>query len=354
MITNCLTFEQLDAYSTKKIDNVERAQLYQHISTCDLCACAVNGFAAIPFTSDDLVAIHREIDVRSGTPSVNPLIFARVGIVVASVLSVIGINLLCITHPEHKPTVSKIVPKNLTLNITHHEAQKASAEEISSAAETFKKIVNAAKYKTFERNITPIERLDLIKPAGISESALGLSEVELITYPDKNVIYIYDLRISNYNGLYFSPAVLETNLFKTHTPVYKENKKSLDEESSFEKRVIPPDRVLKHGLESFNKHNFAAALESFHSLLENNENDVNAQFYSALSFYNINKADKALEYLAKVMKNPDTTFYAEAQWFRALVYLKSGNRETARAILSAIVSEKGFYSKRAAEKLKKA
>jgi tetratricopeptide (TPR) repeat protein len=117
--------------------------------------------------------------------------------------------------------------------------------------------------------------------------------------------------------------------------------------------VIPADRVLKQGLASFNKQNFVKALESFSLLIENNPKDVNAQFYSALSWYNLNRTDKAIEYLNEVLKNSNSAFHPEAQWYLALVTLKAGNKESARQLFESIVSEKGYYSKRAAEKLKK-
>jgi len=64
MVPNCLTFQQLQAYSAHTIEKAERQHLYMHISSCELCACAVNGFTAIPFGSDELVAIHRDIDSK--------------------------------------------------------------------------------------------------------------------------------------------------------------------------------------------------------------------------------------------------------------------------------------------------
>ena len=79
---------------------------------------------------------------------------------------------------------------------------------------------------------------------------------------------------------------------------------------------------------------------------------MNAQFYSALTYYNLNAISKCEERLTDVLKNSDDCFYPEAQWFLALVTLKTGDKENAKAQLENIVKEKGFYSAKAKEKLK--
>jgi tetratricopeptide (TPR) repeat protein len=105
-------------------------------------------------------------------------------------------------------------------------------------------------------------------------------------------------------------------------------------------------------LADFNKHRFSTAIERFSLLLENNPDDVNAQFYSALAYYNLNKSNRSIELLNQVITNQNTSFYPEALWYLSLVTLKSGNKENGRQLLERIVSEKGYYSKRAADKLK--
>jgi len=354
MITNCLTYDQLLAYSTHNVNSAERGHLYMHISSCELCACAVNGFAASPFASDELVAIHREIDARTNATAANPLTFARVIIVAVSLLSIAGLNFLCESH-QHKPMPAALetaVP--LTIPIPEkHEKKDASAEEISAVTKTFKKIVNVIQYKEFERIITPIEQLDMIKPAGIAANSAREEALEIVApHFNPDAIYIYNLKVSDYNKLYFGHSHTENALFKTHTPVFKENKTSVADDFGTEQRIVPADRVLKDGLASFSRQNFGAALENFNLLLENNPADVNAQFYSALAYYNLDKTNRSIACLNEVLKNPNDTFYPEAQWYLALVNLKAGNRENAKQMLERIVSEKGFYSKRAAEKLK--
>ncbi|MCW3083258.1 MAG: hypothetical protein JWP12_624 [Bacteroidetes bacterium] len=357
MTTTCLTYEQLQAYSTHTVKTAERERLYMHISSCELCACAVNGFAAIAFTSDELVAIHKQIDAKTNATAAKPLTFAQYLIMFVSLVAIAGFykiadrpyNNNLTTHPAALTTPTALIPDK-------NETKNQSAEEISAVTKTFKKIVNVIQYKKFERTITPVEQLEMIKPIAISSSSPQLQAVEeeemaVAPHYDANVIYIYDLKVADYNKLYFNYARSEANLFSSHTFASKENKESAADEFGPELHSIPADRVLKEGLAAFNKQEFSKAIEKFNLLLENNPKDVNAGFYSALAYYNMSKVNKAIEQLNVVLQNPDQAFYPEAQWYLALVTLKT-DKEKAKQMLETIVSEKGFYSKRAKEKLK--
>jgi tetratricopeptide (TPR) repeat protein len=307
----------------------------------------------MPFTSDELVAIHREIDVRSNATAVNSLTFARVSIITLSLLSILFLNIL-IEANTHLPVLTVPEKKEIKLiNPSDNETKKTFKEEVSSITKTVKKIAKATPFLRSERSITPIEQLELLKPENIIGEKTELAEVNIVVpHYDQNTIYLYDLKVADYNKLYFPAVNNEPFLFKTHTPVYKENKESLAEEEEEEKSIARPDRILKQALADFSKHRFNNSITNFSLLLEHNPKDVNAQFYSALAFYNLNKTTRSIELLNQVIVNPNTSFYPEALWYLSLVTLKTGNKENGKLLLERIVSEKGFYSKRAADKLK--
>jgi TolA-binding protein len=328
-------------------------QLYKHISSCELCACAVNGFTALPFASDDLVAIHREIDVRVNATAVNSLAISRVLIVTASLMSLIAVNFLCDTRSEKIVNKISIDHKSQSQAITKNETKEKPKEEIFSVTKAVKEDLTMKAPQRVERDLSAIERLDLIKPNGIGGVGEDFTGSDLITLrAEKNIIYLYDLKISDYYNLYFRHTNAEADLFKTHTPVYKENKKSLGELFEDDQSVTTADRMLKQALKDYSKQKFIAAQSGFETLLGLNPDDVNAQFYSALTYYNLSQPQQALESFERVMENSNTSFYQEAEWLSALINLKLGNREEARSVFSKIIQEKGFYSKRASERYK--
>jgi hypothetical protein len=361
MFTECLTYKQLQNYTLNKSDKTEHAQIYKHISTCELCACAVNGFAAIPFTSADVDAIHNQIDVRTNATHANPLTFAHAFILTASLISIFGFYRFVNSFSENSTTATNnLIPKKIIFKIpVINETKNESKEEVSVIAKTAKKIVNAIQYQKFERNstITALEQLQPIKPECISTDAIITSENnndDIPIAPDYNsdVIYIYDLKITDYNKLYFVNIQPETSLFKTYAPAFKENKESNVDDWGVKEQIITADRVLKDGLFCFNKQQFNKAVENFNLLIENNSNDVNALFYSALSYYNLNKTERSAEQLNTVLRNHNNVFYPEAQWYLALITLKTGDKESAKQQLETIVAAKGFYAKKAKQKLK--
>ena len=91
MQLTCLTYEQLSSYTDNTINLSEKESLYKHISQCELCSCAVNGFAAMPFTENELVAINQIVDVKSNASASNSLTLAQVFIAVLSIGSIFGI-----------------------------------------------------------------------------------------------------------------------------------------------------------------------------------------------------------------------------------------------------------------------
>jgi tetratricopeptide (TPR) repeat protein len=158
--------------------------------------------------------------------------------------------------------------------------------------------------------------------------------------------------VTNYNELYFSYQIKPFEI-KGHTLPSKENKESVN--TNFEKdfeQTISADKVLKTALAYFNKGKYEKALTEFQLLLEANPSDVNALFYSAVSYYHIGKYNHTIKNLEAVLKSPNNTFHPEAKWNLALSNLKIGEKGKAKQLLVEIVNEKGFYSKRAADKLK--
>jgi len=351
MYTNCLSFEQLQSYSLNLSEKNERAQLYMHISTCELCACAVNGFTAIPFTSADIDAIHHQVDLKTNVMHANPLTFAHVIIACVSVASIFGFYFFAdsFSHNKRKPVAVENV-EHMILPVVEETTLVLEPEMVAIPAEISKNQIVLANESIEKINI-PVEAITSITP-GLIPNAVKTPEVVVESVFNSNVIYIYDLKVTNYNALYFNYHINPFEI-KGHTPSNKENKESANTmfEKDFE-QTIAADKVLKAGLAFFNKGKYEKALAEFQLLLEANPKDVNSLFYSAVSYFNIGNYDRTIKNLEAVLKSSNNTFHPEAKWNLALSNLKIGEKTKAKQLLIEIVNEKGFYSKRAGEKLK--
>ena len=353
MNTNCLTFEQLQSYSLNKSGKDEHAHLYMHISTCELCACAVNGFTAISFTSADVDAIHNQIDVKTNAMHANPLTFAHIFIACVSVASIFGFYYFVDSYSNNKST--KLVFENVKpVSIPFIEKIIPAVEvETIPVTEEIKIPKNdlAVEKKIIEKIVIPVEPIKSITP-GLIPVSFKTPEVLIDPNYNADIIYIYDLKVTNYNSLYLNYKLKPFEI-KGHTPSYKENKESSS--TVFEKdyeQTIAAGKVLKTGLGYFNKGKYGKALGEFQLLLEANPNDVNSLFYSAVAYYQIGKYDRTIKNLEAVLKSPNNTFHPEAKWNLALSNLKIGEKGKAKQLLIEIANEKGFYSKRAGDKLK--
>ena len=169
--------------------------------------------------------------------------------------------------------------------------------------------------------------------------------------PNSPVIYIYDLKVTDYQKLYFRKSDPFTIKNGGLTSDY-ENLKGYNTNLNKEEPVYNMDMVLRDGLNAFNNANYAKSLSFFAILLDLNKKDVNALFYSGLSYYHTDKAQYAITMLDRVLENENNVFHQEAEWYKALALIKKNDKEAAKELLLKINAKQGFYADKAGDKLK--
>jgi len=348
MTNNCLTYEQLVIYTSAKSNDIEYSQLYNHVSTCELCAYAVKGFSVAPFVLDEIVDVNNRIDAKSRLYKTS-VSFTYVVIMTFSIISIFGfyafVNSFSINKIKMvsiKSTPSSLLPlKNQKPSIAFFE---------NKIANHIKKRRNVIERKLPKNIIIPSEPINNIK-AGMIEPQIKPTDKILEPVCNSNVIYIYNLKVVDYYNLYFKQTSNSFNSVNC-TPSFKENKKTPDdlfEEDT--KQTFIANKVLKKGLKYFDKEKYNESIAEFQIILENNPTDINALFYSALAFYKTGQNNLALKNLNAVLNNTNNSFHPEAKWNLALVLIETGEIRTAKQLLIEICSEKGFYAKSAEKRL---
>ncbi len=109
---------------------------------------------------------------------------------------------------------------------------------------------------------------------------------------------------------------------------------------------------LKSGLQEFNDKNYNNAIDDFEIILSQYDNDLNAVFYSGLSYYFKNNYSKAIKYFNIAINADINVFYQEALWYKALSE-ENIDKQKCKQILKTIINENGFYAEKAKQKLKK-
>ncbi|MDP2385366.1 MAG: CDC27 family protein [Bacteroidota bacterium] len=184
----------------------------------------------------------------------------------------------------------------------------------------------------------------------LQNKKITIELIELL--PNASVLYIYDLKVTEFQKLYFrkmKPFTIETNGLSAafeNSEAYMAHKN--------DNKILDPytlDMLLKDALRSFNKSKYKQSFVLFEELLNYNSNDVNALFYSGLCQFYSGQYSDAISKFSKVTQSENNVFNQEAEWYKALAYQKQGDKKEAIELLLKINKQKGFYADKAAQKL---
>jgi hypothetical protein len=147
--------------------------------------------------------------------------------------------------------------------------------------------------------------------------------------PNAPVIYIFDLKITDYQTFYFDMGVPRML-----------NDKQL------------AGQVLHDALKEFTEKKFGDCFTKMMLLSLANSKDVNALFYGGMAAYYKKDFKEAELRFQKTVACKNNTFHQEANWFMAMTLFENNKREEAKKLLQEIADTKGFYAERAAKLLK--
>ena len=173
-------------------------------------------------------------------------------------------------------------------------------------------------------------------------------ELETKTIP---LISIHGLINVNYEKIEDNNTIEIETFSINSTPANQENLNRENNEPSHKTRIIKVSYVkyLSDIQFQFSRNNFKKALKGYGKILEQYPNDLNAHFYSAICYYNINQSEKALAHLEIVEKHKYNTFSQEGKWYKASVLYDLDKKDACIELLDSIVKKNGFYSEQAKE-----
>ena len=312
--------------------------------------------------ADDLKDLNERIDkrVRSGNSTTKSNVFTTV------LITAFTMVLLYVLF--NKTSI-------LQIGITEEPKENKKGDILSQAIDndTLSKIIDASSLMQFappakgeKKEHFIIENRDDHFSENISIDMLpsrniGLSDtlenkkitaelVELL--PNASVLYIYDLKVTDFQKLYFrkmKPFTIESNGLSA---AFENSEAYLAHKN--DNKILNPytlDMMLKDALKAFNKSRYKQSFVLFEELLTYNSNDVNALFYSGLCQFYSGQYSDAISRFNKVSQSENNVFNQEAEWYKALAYQKQGDKKDAIEIFLKINKQKGFYAEKAAQKL---
>ncbi len=149
----------------------------------------------------------------------------------------------------------------------------------------------------------------------------------------------------NYSKIQSSYTIEKNTFVLTGTPASMENDGYTTNEPSHELVVkkVAYHTYLKDIQFYFRKNKFKKALKGYKEILKQHPSDLNAHFYSALCYYNINQSEKALEHLKVVNEHQYDTFRQEGEWYSVLALLDLNRLEEAKSELQKVINRNDFY-----------
>lgn len=111
--------------------------------------------------------------------------------------------------------------------------------------------------------------------------------------------------------------------------------------------------VLQQANGYFVSGEYEMALGLYNKAIAENDDKFVFQFYKAASLQNLERFGEAIPEYSKVIEHGDNIFVEEAEWYKALCYLKLEQKESAQKQLTAIVNKNGYYASDAKAILRK-
>lgn len=198
----------------------------------------------------------------------------------------------------------------------------------------------------------PLPKIEMISLDEMRISEKMKSQTLIRDHSKAKEIYLYNLKLVDYRNYRSKPTVKTKQVVLTGTPASKEGETSTDPITELQEIEIPYVEYLSKTMRKFSIGSYKSALSRFDIILSTYDNDVNANFYSGLCLFNLEKYEAAIDRFLNCRTGKFSNFDEEAQWMTALSYEKLGKQNEANQYFQKIVEQGGFYKKRALAKMK--
>lgn len=112
------------------------------------------------------------------------------------------------------------------------------------------------------------------------------------------------------------------------------------------------DNVLREAMQHYENKNYARALIGFEKVLTTDSLNVPTNFYSGISYMEIEKYSKANHSFKVVIDQNNSLFMEQAEWYLGFCYLMTDKTDKAKEQFQSIAKSDSFYKKKAAKVLR--
>jgi len=373
-----LTSKEIKSYLKDDLSASEKYQLEQKIAANEFNSDAIEGFENTPGSLEGFTALQNKFHSNLPRKSSNGFWKFEYSILLVLGLAVgiyfVGHYFLVQAELKKEAFDKQVIVKNQQLNndiakpiviqpiteLDDNEIEEATLIEESKQLTSAKVISESPIVISMDSINNRTEEIDsTINTIHLDKKVVNLELKEKkevppvnktkVVYSNTKTLFLSQLLVVDYREIYTEQITLP-NFELTGTPADKENKldtSSKDLELTSFTKKIPYVEFLESTQLKFRKNQFKDALKDYRTILNQYPDDINAHFYSALCYYNINKQKKAIQHFDRVLENDYNTFDEEAKWYKALSYYELGKTSQCITLLNQIANANGFYAVKA-------
>jgi TolA-binding protein len=256
-----------------------------------------------------------------------------------------------IPHTSESPE-NETVAEPAQAGTTPSVLQIGDANSSQTSSAQYERIVRNTPEAIHEfiptRSVEPINPQNL--PSNI-ETDKNL-KVENTTLVAVAMVTIQNHRVADYSELRtrtFEPIKLEELGLPTKYADY-EVKQQIRMENDGEVG-IPYLLYVEQCLLAFKNEEYKTAIKGFNRILSQYEDDINAQFYGAMSYYRNDQPVLALQLFEKAEKNTITSFREEIMFYKAKCLKMLNRTEESTPLFEEVIRKNGFYRQQAEKEL---
>ena len=159
-----------------------------------------------------------------------------------------------------------------------------------------------------------------------------------------NITYLNNYKVFNAPDLQKGVDLKDAEL-KSVSPRYEnKNAAKVAEAPPVERKELTYEEALELALIDFDNQRYTKALDRLNLISNARPNDLNVDFYTGMSNYNMSNYSEALKDLEPITNDKSGVFNEEAYYYTALCYYKTGKTKKGIRMLNDIANSGGFYA----------
>jgi len=183
-----------------------------------------------------------------------------------------------------------------------------------------------------------------------SSGKISSSSKNTLVYNEAKEMYIHSLKNVDYRAYRNRPIKVNDHL-NFGTPANQASENETQDFQQLETTDVTYIDYLTESAEFFKRGQYKIALKRYLTILDTYPDDVNANFYGGLCYFNLGQFDKSTLMFRNAYSVGYGNFREEAMWFTARANYELKNDLKAKYMLKKIIAEDSFYSEQAEELL---